>query len=217
MSPGPIGLGPATQPRKGDFIITASGTHFWPLDPRPEDILIADIAHSLAQTSRWGGHAPVRYSVAQHSLFVAERARQLAMASNVRGNPELIIEKVAFCGLLHDASEAYLVDVPTPIKKHLLEYYKIEAYLNTVIGIRFNCILEPMSSIVRQADLDMLVTEASVFFPNETWWQDYGGEVLTGLWTERLLSEIHWKNVRDEFFATMINFETKLARKRSIK
>jgi hypothetical protein len=82
-------------------IFTFSGIRFWPLDPRPADILIQDIAHALAQQPRFGGHTRQFYSIAQHSVLVSQLCR-----------PE-----DALWGLLHDASEAYLQDVCRPLKE----------------------------------------------------------------------------------------------------
>jgi hypothetical protein len=86
----------------GESIITASGRRFWPLDPRPEDVDIEDIAHGLSRKARYCGHVPDRLiSVAEHSLAVADL---------LAGTP------AELCGLLHDAAEAYLPDVCAPIK-----------------------------------------------------------------------------------------------------
>jgi len=87
------------------WVMTASGRRFWPLAPRAADVHLEDIAHALAAIARFGGHTRVPYSVAQHSVLVS---RELAAASPV---PE-----VALIGLLHDAAEAYLGDVPRPLK-----------------------------------------------------------------------------------------------------
>jgi hypothetical protein len=78
------------------FLGTFSGLRFWPLDPEPEKILIADIAHALAHQCRFGGHASKFYSVSENSVHVSRRCA-----------PE-----DALWGLLHDASEAYLVELP---------------------------------------------------------------------------------------------------------
>lgn len=227
--PGPIGLGALPPARKGDFIITSSGTHFWPLDPRPDEVHIEDIAHALSQQVRWAGHAPVRYSTAQHSLYVSARARQLAEAYNARlkltaetaarsgvHHDELDVEKIALCGRLHDAGETYFADVPSPVKKFILDYYKIEAGILRAVGHKFNCVLEPMNQIVAQADRDVLVTEASVFFPEETWWRNYGGEVLTPLpfvgVEHCMYLEPPWRRVRDLFLEGFHESNAALAR-----
>jgi uncharacterized protein len=100
--------------RTGDWIQTYTGKQFWPLSPLPEDIVIEDIAHALSMQCRFGGHVRTFYSVAQHSVHVS-----------------LLVEpQYALWGLLHDAAEAYLVDLPRPIKKFSemgLLYQEIEA------------------------------------------------------------------------------------------
>lgn len=58
--------------RIGDWMQVYSGKQFWPLDPRPEEIEIEDIAHSLANMCRFAGHSEKFYSVADHSHRVAE-------------------------------------------------------------------------------------------------------------------------------------------------
>src|ERR1019366_9954250 len=81
-------------------IRTYSGVRFKPLDPDPA-VGISDIAHALANQCRFGGHSSAFYSVAQHSVRVSE----------------ICAAEDALWGLLHDASEAYLVDVPAPLKQ----------------------------------------------------------------------------------------------------
>jgi hypothetical protein len=86
--------------RKGDWMQTYTGRQFWPIDPRADEIDIVDIAHALSQQCRFAGHCKSFYSVATHSWHT----------SNVCNSEN------ALWGLLHDAAEAYLVDLPTPIK-----------------------------------------------------------------------------------------------------
>lgn len=95
---------------------------FWPLRPRVEDVDIIDIAHSLSQQCRYGGHTRRFYSVAEHSVLVSRAV-----------SPEN-----ALWGLLHDATEAYLVDLPRPIKHLLPDYIAAENKLQKVIAQHFN-------------------------------------------------------------------------------
>lgn len=134
--------------RYGDWLQTYSGVQFWPLDAREEEVRIRDIAHALAQQCRFSGHTRQFYSVAQHSVEVSRHCP-----------PER-----ALWGLLHDASEAYLLDLPTPLK-HLPEmsaYRAAERRLQRVIYTSFGLHGTPPAS-VKRADLLMLATEAAHF------------------------------------------------------
>lgn len=84
-------------------ILTHSGRMVDLLDVKPEDIDLDDIAHSLAQTCRFVGHTKRHYSVAEHSINVAR----------------LLPEPIKIYGLLHDAHEAYVGDISTPLKRSL--------------------------------------------------------------------------------------------------
>lgn len=131
--------------RIGDWLQTWRGVQFYPLDPRPEDILIEDIAHALARQCRFSGHTRVTYSVAEHSVRVSQ----------------IVPAEDALWGLLHDASEAYLVDLPRPLKRlpEFARYRLAEADLMVVICDRFGLRhIEPES--VREADAVLLATEA---------------------------------------------------------
>lgn len=127
---------------KGDWIQTYTGKQFWPLDPQVEDIDIEDIAHSLSMQCRYGGHCKRFYSVAEHCAHVSDN----------------VPAEDALWALLHDAAEAYLVDVPRPIKKHLAGYKEIEANLMRVICQRFQ-LPEEMPQSVHRADNIILLDE----------------------------------------------------------
>lgn len=129
---------------------TFTGRTFFPLQPRLEDIVIADIAHALALQCRFAGHVRLPYSVAQHSVLVS-----LAVPP-----------ADALWGLLHDASEAYLVDVPRPLKRLPLfaPYRVVEAMLQRTIYSRFGLAGEEPAS-VRDADDLLLVSEACDLLP----------------------------------------------------
>lgn len=122
---------------RGPWIKTFTGKKFHFLDPMPDDICIEDIAHALAFQSRFGGHVKQFYSVAEHSINVSKIAPRGWEMS----------------GLLHDASEAYLVDIPRPIKRTLnLEGYRtIETKVQGVIDFKFDtehCGVKPEDNII---------------------------------------------------------------------
>ena len=136
--------------RKGNWMQLHSGTQFWPEDPRPEEIRLGDIAHALSNMCRFGGHCSSFYSVAQHSVMVSLEAEKAATVDKTL---------VAIIGLLHDATEAYLVDVPRPIKVNLSGYKPMEERLACVIGERFGIELHILPGLVEEADERALFTE----------------------------------------------------------
>lgn len=111
------------ESRKGDWQQTYTGRQFWPLDPRVEDICVEDIAHALSMQCRFGGHCRVFYSVAEHSVRVSRLVEEWNVREGYSGNWRYTR---CLSALLHDASEAYLVDVPRPIKPRLVGYKDIE-------------------------------------------------------------------------------------------
>ncbi len=99
-------------------ICTYTGKMFNPFDIDPNTICIEDVAHALSQLCRFNGQCPRFYSVAQHSVELATHFIR------VRENPAM-----AKFALLHDASEAYLGDMPAPFKQHgaWSEYRRLES------------------------------------------------------------------------------------------
>lgn len=124
-------------------IRTFSGIYMNVFEPTSEMICIEDIAHALSHQCRFGGHLPVFYSVAQHSL-----------------NCSYLIEnkELKLAALLHDASEAYLLDIPRPIKQQLSNYKDIEDKLMRIIGDKFG-FEYPLHPDVKRIDEEMLQTE----------------------------------------------------------
>jgi hypothetical protein len=92
-------------PAPGPFLQTLSGRWVNPFEPDPDQLDAGDIARALANQCRFGGHSRVFYSVAQHSVILSELVEQ-------RGGD---IEDI-FAALMHDATEAYLGDMPHPLK-----------------------------------------------------------------------------------------------------
>lgn len=136
-----------------DFITTATGKHFHFMDPQPEDIALADIAYSLANTPRWGAHAFPQISVGQHSVMVADAL--LRCGAN---------QTIQLQGLFHDAAEAYLGDVPTPIKAQLPEYVTMEILVTGAIFDKFGIPL-PMDPQVHLQDVEMRCWEYRDLMP----------------------------------------------------
>lgn len=112
--------------RRGDWMQTYLGGVFYPLDPRQEEVDIEDIAHALSMQCRFGGHSLRFYSVAEHSVHIARWIRRIGYG------PEAVL-----WGLLHDAAEAYVADVPRPLKRHLVGYAEHEARVMDAICDRF--------------------------------------------------------------------------------
>lgn len=143
--------------RKGDWMQTASGIQFWPMDPDAEEVRLRDIAKALSNLCRFCGHMPKGfYSVAQHSVLVSLHIEEEARES---GCDSEWIRNYAATGLMHDATEAYLSDVVRPIKHHLIGYADIEYQLAYVIGEKYSLSLTRLPGIVKKHDERALITE----------------------------------------------------------
>lgn len=140
--------------RKGYWYQTYTGREVYPIDLRPEDIDIRDIAHSLALKCRFNGSCRVMYNVAQHSLHVHDY-----LLATVRSWGGVNRRMVLSWGLMHDAAEAYLGDITRPVKSSLQGVKEIEASIQSTIAERFYLEL-PMPEEVLHADNVLLVTEA---------------------------------------------------------
>lgn len=148
-----------TEQRFGDWIQTYTGSRMFPLDPHPAEIDIHDIAHSLSNLCRFNGHVKRFYSVAEHSCHVSD----------------VLPAELRLAGLLHDASEAYLCDLPRPIKRSAEfaeQYLSAETKLMRVIAVRF-CFEWPLVDAVHKADDQLLSTEAlQLMAPLHPDWKD---------------------------------------------
>lgn len=131
----------------GSAIELASGIMFDPIEPDAGLMTIEDIAASLSNTCRFGGH--VRrgcfYSTAQHSVLVALLAED-----------DLDLQRYA---LLHDADEAFgIPDFPTPVKKEFPEVKAAQALINEAVELRFD--LDPhLHKLIKIADRQALYLE----------------------------------------------------------
>jgi hypothetical protein len=124
------------------WIQTFLGNPFWPLDPRPEDVDILDIAHALSMQCRYSGHVHTFYSVAEHSVHISRAV-----------SPEN-----ALWGLLHDADEVYMMDMPKPLKPRFPEYKQMAKNLMGCITQAFG-MPEDEPAEVKEMDTRILFNE----------------------------------------------------------
>lgn len=143
--------------RQEVWITLSTGQKFYPWAPEARKIDLRDIAHTLSQINRWGGHTREPYSVAQHAVMVSLRLPEAKQA----------------WGLLHDATEAYMGgDIVSPIKRQIPELMAMEAGIAEAITARFGF---PKGALedpeVKHADMTMLALEYRDLMP-----QTFGGD-----------------------------------------
>ena len=166
--------------RDDGWILTFSGLRFWPFKPDPSHILIADIAHALAHQCRFAGHVRQFYSVAEHSVRVSE----LCAADD------------ALWGLLHDGSEAYLQDIPRPLKRlpELSAYREAELNLQRLIAVRFGLNPEQPPTVTAADDAMLAVEYRQLLQPDHGIPQDatagiHGSDMLSAPWTPKVAEQ----------------------------
>lgn len=155
---------------RGGWLQTYTGRVFYPADPRADEVCIEDIAHALSLLCRFGGHCERFYSVAEHSVLCSY----------------MVPPEAAFDALMHDATEAYLVDLPSPVKHSLPEYKSMEEVLWCVILERFPQLAVVTPRSVRQADRDILFSERDQNLkPNPIPWnlEDPGTRINLYFWS----------------------------------
>jgi uncharacterized protein len=143
---------------KSSMVSLYGGGEVCTLDPDIGSIWMSDIAHSLSCLCRFNGHCREFYSVAQHCVLVSQHVPGWA----------------AKWGLLHDASEAYLADVPTPLKRHLAGYSELEVEVMSRVATRFG-LGWPQPASVTHWDRVLLATEARDLMRNAQGWPELVG------------------------------------------
>lgn len=128
------------------YLSTCSNRVLDVMNPKGADIHIDDIAAGLSKICRWNGQIPEFLSVAQHSLMAAA----------------LVPDQFRLQALLHDATEAYICDIPTPLKDKMEAYKVLETSLSKAIYARYD-IDTKFSRCVQEADHILLRAEARYF------------------------------------------------------
>jgi len=101
-----------TKYKAVSYIETYTGRKFFPLAPSVEMCSIIDIAHHLSNQCRYSGATEQFYSTAQHCCILA------SYVENVMKGSAMDCLQI----LIHDAAEAYLVDVPRPVKQFMPDF-----------------------------------------------------------------------------------------------
>jgi hypothetical protein len=104
-----------------NYTLLYTGRHFVHTTPTADQVDIEDVAHALSMLCRFGGHTRQFYSVAEHCCYVCDYCPY----------------DIKLWGLLHDASEAYLVDIPRPVKPLLSNYKQLESAVMDCVAERF--------------------------------------------------------------------------------
>ncbi len=145
-------------------ILLQSGTYFDFTRPDASTFDIVDIAHGLSNICRFGGQCQAFYSVAQHSVYVSH----------------LVTLENRFAALMHDAAEAFLGDIPRPLKRLLPDYRALEDLTERAIATRFR-FRWPMDPEIKEADKAMLAAEQLQLMRNRDGWSDTKGVQAAGI------------------------------------
>ena len=139
-------------------ILLRSGCYFDLAEPERSEFTIEDIAHALSNICRFTGHTVRFYSVAEHCWHCSF----------------IVPPEHALAALLHDAAEAFVGDVASPLKGMLPDYRQIEARVHRAVLARFG--LGPdLHPSVKQADMAMLLAEQRQAMSNRDRWFEVDG------------------------------------------
>jgi hypothetical protein len=156
-------LGNEKVPHRRPSISTFTGREFFPLEPRAEDVDPVDVAHALSLKCRYTGHCKVFYSVAEHCVLMSDYLEK-------QGHESL----GAFYGLIHDAGEAYLPDVASPIKALIPGFKDSETRVLMAICERFGVeypFPREIDSLVKALDVEMFLLERETIMRRASWWR----------------------------------------------
>jgi hypothetical protein len=142
-----------------DFIGTLTNKKFHFLNPHADEVCIEDISHALSMNCRYSGHVKEFYSVAEHCCHIHDLVEA--------GGED---KDLCLSALMHDASEAYLCDIPRPIKPHLNNYFELEAKAEKVIQEKYG--FAPMNWLIKYYDIHICGDEARQLFLTSPDWAE---------------------------------------------
>lgn len=137
---------------------------FFNLDPDDlSGVTIDNLAHALSGVNRFNSHTKQMYSVAEHSVHVAS----------------MLPPELQLVGLLHDGSEAFIQDIPSPFKQFMPDYSAIESVIQNKVWKAFGLSPEWVDSVysqVKAIDTMMCQVEAVQLLPSkgEGWASTHG-------------------------------------------
>lgn len=161
------------QDRAGKIRMFVSGRYVNPLNLRKDEVDIRDIGHHLSMVNRYTGGSPFPVSVAQHSVWVSEQFDDLDMQ---------------LAGLLHDAPEAYINDLASPVKHSpaMVAYRAADDYISDIVFKAFGLPFELLAKTKPADDKAFRVEVASFYNPDDL----TAGEVI---------HEITWRQAKARF------------------
>ena len=169
-------LNDTTTDRVGEWMRTSTGGRFYPLDPRPEEIDILDIANGLALGCRYAGQGRIDrfYSIAEHSVLLARYVYERYPS----------VPKVALVVALHDAAEGYLTDLPRAVKHAVgSPYSTMEDEIETMIWEKYGVAAEATNNkqFIKDLDRRIVPLEKNFIMSNPRPWAYDKFEPLEGV------------------------------------
>ena len=136
------------------FMSTVSGEKFFPAFPRKFFLRIEDVAHSLSMCCRYNGHVNRFYSVAEHSWLLA----RYVLKHVYTNEPTVENLMLVYEALHHDDGEAYLTDIPSPLKPFIPGYKMLQAIVDRVVRYKLRLPLEE-TPMLKEFDTRILIDE----------------------------------------------------------
>jgi 5'-deoxynucleotidase YfbR-like HD superfamily hydrolase len=176
-------------------VVTRSGARLDLSDPSPGSVFRGDIASGLSGACRFAAQTEVFYSVAQHAVMVAEMVDVFLNEGEWGDAPK---GAALLAALHHDSHEAFMSDIPAPLKQLLPGYdaiaIRLDSAIHEAIGLSPRLKDEPLAGLIHRADMVARCVEAERIIPqaaelvlsNAGSVEDDDLALGRGLWTEPL-------------------------------